>query len=78
METLICPEQGQKEGAEVLVEWALVLLSCGAESGPQRLWQMTCPMEMSAASGPPAASGLKHLQPENEDGEEKVSSLNWP
>lgn len=75
METLLCPQQGQKEGAEVLVEWGLVLPNCGAESGPQRLWQMACPMEMSVA---PAASVLKHLQPENEDEEEKVSSLNWP
>ena len=52
-----------------------MLLNCGAESGPQRPWQMARPMEMSVA---PAASVLKHLQPENEDKEEKVSSLNWP
>lgn len=50
----------------------------GLKVAPQTLWQMTCPMVMDAASGPPAASVLKHLQPENEHEEQKVSSLDWP
>lgn len=55
-----------------------MLLSCGSERAPEMLWEMKCPMVMNAASGPPAASVLKHLQPEYEGEEQKVSSLDWP